>query len=260
MTVTTYPKRIVLSFCIGVALVCADRPMIGEETEGSGAPTAEQQLEEKLKSAFRATTVSVGEGGVATIVYDFESKNTDLTADWLPGIDQMERRVRWARGDEGTFRTVEHGIIIADHGIWMHKALWKNLTMSVRYLSMSALQGGHLLVAGFAYNKEKSIAGGNFGHQCVRLNGERLADKPIPEAFPGSVAEKEYNFGMELKDGVLYATKDGKHTADTEEKPKFLKDLSPGRAALVWKGRVNGFVFKITLEGTLDPEWLKTLK
>lgn len=222
------------------------------------AAKSELLTDEVLSEVFTATEASVDDRGRVTVVYDFESKNEDLLFDWSPDIDTTKSRIRWSRGLEGTWSTVEHGLVIADHGIFLHKAQWKDdVKVRVSYLSMAQSDKRDILSTVFVYDKGKRIVASNMGAQCMRLSKTlRPKGAPIPKSFPRCASSQKFTFGMEIADGVLHATRSDSRQVDTRSNDKFLAKLGPGKAGLAWRGRVNGFIFKVEIEGTLDLDWL----
>ncbi|MFQ5654808.1 MAG: hypothetical protein ACE5GW_08765, partial [Planctomycetota bacterium] len=213
-----------------------------------------------ISSTFHASSVEFPSEGRVRLIYDFDEQEEDLLLDWTPPIEKTNRRIRWSKSLEGTWSTVERAIVIADLGVWLHKGVWKeDVRMEIDYLSMSGTRSGDLCAVVYAYDKGKRLVGSNFGKQCVRLSKSlKLSGKPIPlKPWPMAAVEDRFTFGIKLEGGVLYSLRNGYSKADTAEKPKFLKKLSVGRVGIAFRGRVNGFIFKITIEGVPDPEWLK---
>ena len=212
----------------------------------------------RLKAIFQCSQLVMNDDGTITATYDFTTKEPGLTGAFSPPIEKTKQRIRWSRGYEGTFRTVEDGIVIADHGVWLHDAVWQDVRMNVDYLCMAGMKKGDVLAAVFLPTKGKRLYGANLGQQCVKLKPNvKLAAKPIPSQYPTAGAENRFQFGLEMKDEVLRATRNGRTTADTEDKKKFVKKAKTGQVGLAWRGMINGFVFKIEMTGRLDDAWLK---
>lgn len=215
-------------------------------------------LVDQLKSVFEASKLEVADDGTVTATYDFTTKDAGLLAAFSPPIEKTKQRIRWSRGLEGTWQTVEDGLIIADHGVWLHKAHWHDVSMEVDYLSMSAVKKGDVLAAVFLPKKGKRLYGANLGQQCVKLKPNvKLASRPIPTQPPVSSVNSRFEFGLEMKDETLTALRNGRPRASTADAPKFVKKAAVGQVGLAWRGTINGFVFKIKMTGKLDPVWVK---
>ncbi len=240
---------------VAIALLLLGPPGWGEDPPPKPGTYTEAE-QEKIRALFNATSANFDEDGRLSLTYDFQSMEDTLPGDWTPEMSTTKGKIRWARGIEGTRTTVEHGIVIADAASWFHKARWTELRLEVVYLSMSGTRKGDLLAAAFLFHKQKRTVGSNMGQQCVTIQNGKIAGTPNPKEPPGVVAEGKYTFGFELKDGVFHAQRDGKSKASSEGDAKFLRDLSPGHGGLVWNGTIQGFVFRVTLEGNLDPTWV----
>ena len=59
---------------------------------------------------------------------------------------------------------------------------------------------------------------------------------------------------MRMQDGVVSALRNGRVKASSEGDAKFAKDPEAGLVGLAWNGRVNGFVFRITIEDGDAPD------
>ncbi|MGE3166455.1 MAG: hypothetical protein AB7O52_16255 [Planctomycetota bacterium] len=221
---------------------------------GAGSLTAAER--EKLLAEFHATSATFEDDGRVCLVYDFEQRDLGIVEDFVPDMADTKRRVRWSQGYEGTFRTVENGIVIADHGTWMHEALWKSATLEVEYMSMAPYRRGDLLAAVFSYDKGRRTVGSNNGTQCVRLKGDQHAGKPHPAEPEMIESEKRFRFGMAVGDGTVTSLRNGRPTCDTKEFKNFVAKPTSGMVGLVWRGTINGFIFKVTIVGDLDPEWV----
>lgn len=230
----------------------------GSGTGGTGVTLDERQLN-SLKAAFCATSFKVNEeDATVTVTYDFSTKDATLLTVFNPPMEKTKNRIRWSRGYEGTWSTVEDGLVIADHGVWLHDAFWRDVTIEVDYLSMSAIKKGDVLAPVFLPKKGKKLYGANLGRQCVKLKPNvKLAARPIPRQFPTAAVHNRLQFGLKVQKQVVTALNNGRATADSSKDPKFLKKASAGQVGLAWRGTVNGFVFKITMTGKLDPEWVK---
>lgn len=246
---------------IGVCLISSvgaqpsppDKP---SEDPAPSRPSLTAEERSRLLQEFHATSATFTEDGRVCLVYDFEDRDFSIAEDFLPAMAETKRRVRWSQGYEGTFRTVESGIVIADHGTWMHEALWESATLDVEYMSMAPYRRGDLLAAVFAYDKGRRIVGSNNGTQCVRLRGNKHAGKPHPIEPESFDSEKRIQFGMTFHDGTLTSLRNGRPTCDTKEQKDFVSKPTSGMVGLLWRGTINGFIFKITIVGKLDPEWV----
>lgn len=253
---------LIATFVLGTsipALAQEKEPEEKEEEAVSSDAAAPQLDETAVLSHFRASSAELLEDGRVRLVYDFSSKDPNLLGDWSPEIKQTERRIRWSQGYEGTWTTVEDGLIIADHGIFIHNAHWAgDVDIQVDYLSMATPGKKDVLGAIYAWDKGRKIVGSQVGEQCVRLS-KNIAPRgrPIPaKELPQLVAEEKRTFGLRIREGIAEATRSGRVHASSEGNEKFTKGLDTGQTGLAWKGRVNGFIFKIVVEGKLCPEWI----
>jgi len=228
-------------------------------TEETRVPTPSFDRQ-KLASHFNASSAEWTSDGRLRLVYDFSTKELELLDDWAPKIAETKRRIRWSQGYEGTWTTVEDGLIIADQGTFVHQAVWDgDVELSVDYLSMSASAKNDVLAAVYIWNRGRSVVGSQLGDQCIRLS-RSLAPRgrPIPARTLTPIAvEDRLTFGVRMDHGVVSALRNGRVRASSEGDPKFVKKPGPGQVGLAWKGRVNGFVFKIVIEGRLDPDWVE---
>ncbi len=231
-----------------------------ESTDGKKAASPAPQFDEEvILNYLNATRGSIDDDGRIHLVYNFKTKENTLLADWSPKLSKAKRAIRWSRGYEGTWKTIEDGLIIADKGTFVHRARWDgDVEMSVDYLSVSIAGKRDLLAAVYAYDRGKRIIGSQVGEQCVRIRKNlSLLGRPIPEAPLSQIdCEKRIQFGMRLEDGVFSATNYGRETASSRDNERFLKKVTPGHVGLAWNGRINGFILSITLKGRLDPEWV----
>ncbi len=239
--------------------------ILAQKKGETGKPESEKKptlvpTQELLQSLFSATTIEILEDGRVRLIYDFETKEESLLGDWSPNIDTTQRRIRWSQGAEGTFSTVEDGLVIADQGLFLHKGQWSpDVKLEVDFLSMASTAKKDILAAIFTYDKRRRVVGSHLGGQCVRLSKSlKHKGKPIPARFSEPLPNSQkVTFGMLLQKDVLTALRGGSQIVDTAGNKKFLKKLGVGEVGLAWRGRINGFVFKIVIEGTLDPAWLE---
>ena len=230
-----------------------------KKAENSQASENSEATSEQLEVLFHATSSEVLEEGRVRLVYNFESKDGSLLQDWSPDIESTKRRIRWSQGMEGTFDTVEDGLVIADRGVFLHKGTWSpDVKVQVDYLSMANGAEKDLLATIYSYDRNKRIVGSQIGVQCVRLSKQlKRKGKAIPRRLTDLLpSSQKINFGMELKDEVFSSLRSGSKRADTAGEKKFLQKLQSGKVGLAWRGNVNGFIFKITIEGKLDHDWL----
>jgi len=264
--------RIILALAAALAVVAAlAAPAPAQEGAAGTAPKSPEASppaepaplildEAALQSYFQASALEITEAGRVKLTYDFSTKDSNLLVDWLPKIADTKRRIRWSMGLEGTFSTVEDGLIIADEGTFLHRAKWeKDVELTLDYLSMSGHDKNDLLAAVYLWDQGKQIVASQVGEQCLRL-AKNLAPKgkPIPAMPLGQLTgEERRSFGVRVRDGIVSALRGGSAVASSEGKPDFAKEIAAGQVGLAWRGRVNGFIFKITIEGKLNPEWVK---
>lgn len=248
------------------------------------APPAEPTEEEKAKAAaeaeaarllaakqkricelFAATKAEFDPQGQLVLTYDFSGGDQGIAADWGPGIEAFKKRVRWSRGWEGgSGNHWRDTIVVSEYGLWLHKAVWKEVAVDVQFQMLTEImKEGDLVAAVFAWDKNRKLAGSNIGEQCIRIDAAlKPTATPIPARYPVLHAAEERTFGLKLKDGVLAATQSGRAVVDTSKNDKFLSKLGPGHAGVAWRGDyMKGYLIKVVFSGTLDPEWLeKTLE
>jgi len=227
---------------------------VSPEAEKSTELTPRQRLILGLFSANRKTF----EKDRIHLEYEFESQNEDLVLDWLPALKNSRNRIRWLRGIEGTMTSVEHGICVSNSGEWYHKAVFlPDIEVKVELMSNAAYRAGSLLGPVFFSEKKRASIGATAGCQAICVRGYRLAKPPYPPDRNGVVmAADRQTFGYKYNGKVLEVYRDKARTADTSEVPKFTKGFDRGHAGLIWCGSVQAFVFKITIEGKLDPKWV----
>jgi hypothetical protein len=225
-----------------------------DDEPAAPAPTAEEQ---RLLGLFTASTKKIDKGRL-TLVYDFESQQKDLVFDWKPDFDEKNMRMRWARGIEGTATTVEHGIVIGDFGEWIHKGVFlaDGLEVTVDTLSVAQWKPGNVCGPVLFNEKKKQSLGVSAGFQCVVLRGFKLAKKPHPAKEQALTVNQRYTQGFKIARNVLEAYYGQKKMNDTVSLPKFTEGFDKGHVGLAWSGSVQSFVFKVTISGRLDPEWV----
>lgn len=206
--------------------------------------------EKAVLALFHATKKEFTEEGLLRLVYDYSTENENLLLDWKPDIATTKRRIRWAvRNDTG--------LMIAETGTHVHQAVWLDrFSMQVKGTSYAQMNRGAYRVAGIFDSKLKRVLGTNVGDQIVRLNGMKVT-AGMPRKFPKTAVEQKLDFGFELKDGIFRSKRGKAKLHDTSKKPSWTKKLVTGRMGLRWSGRTQMCLHEITLEGRIDPKWLK---
>jgi hypothetical protein len=232
-----------------------DKPPKEEEKE---KPT---EREKQVLALFTATQKSFQKGRIV-LTYKFENRrnrspNEELVEDWRPALDQTKMRIRWARGAEGTVTTVEHGILVGDFGEWIHKALFlPDLKMTVEMQSVAQFRPGTILAPTFYSEKKKKALGVTGGYQAVCLSGWKLSKPPFPKQEKPIPTNVRQTVGYSYNGRVLESYLNGKKTSDTSGSPKFTEGFDTGHAGLAWSGSVQSFIYQVTLDGRLDPDWI----
>ena len=264
--------RATRTFALGLLLILASPPVLPNPRPAEPAPqdpdgkpsTADKNLSERQKKIldlFSATRKSFKEGRLV-LEYDFETQNQDLPDDWQPALNPSNMRIRWARGLEGTYSTVEHGIVVGDYGEWIHKAVFlPEVEVEVDQLAVSQYKAGNIFAPVFYSDKKKLSLGANAGFQVVCLKGWKLAKQPLQKEERSTQANSRYPIGYKFKRGVFETYLRGKKQNDTSANPKYTAGFDSGHVGLAWSGSVQFFVFKVTIQGALDPAWIaKELK
>ena len=88
-----------------------------------GRAKEQVERENRILELFSSTSKKFN-GEAIELVYSFETKQEDLVSDWKPDMRPNDLRIRWSRGLEGTWTTVEDGIVLGDNGEWLHKAVF----------------------------------------------------------------------------------------------------------------------------------------
>lgn len=233
-------------------------PLAAEEP-APGANTPEPKLTERqkrIKELFKASSVKFDKD-LVVLEYSFESKDHSLTEDWTPALNPNVQRIRWSRGLEGTYSSVEDGIIVGDYGEWYHRAVFtNNVEVEVDLLPVSPYKSGNLMCAVLYNDKKKRSIGSNEGNQVVCLAGRKLAKAPVPKTEKAISANTRHKMGFALKGSVVEGRLNGKRSVDSSEQPKFAEGIDSGRVGLVWSGSIQYFIYKVTVRGKLDPAWL----
>jgi hypothetical protein len=230
------------------------------EMRGEEAPKPAGEVSERdarILELFSASQKSLKDGKLR-LVYNFESQRQDLPEDWLPALNPNDMRIRWLRGSEGTPTTVEHGICIGDYGEWMHEAVFlpDGLEVTVDLMNYSPHKPGSICGPVFFNDKKKMSLGASMGRQVVSLKGWKLAKAPHPKTAAPISAITRYKSGFKLHGGVFEAHFNGKKTADSTTLSKLTDGFDRGRVGLAWSGSVQSFIYSVTMEGSLDPEWV----
>ena len=211
--------------------------------------------QERILDLFEATDEQISADGTVQLVYDFESEERSLAADWFPTPQEsLAGKIRWSRDWEGRCRGATGGILIADEGQWFHSAVWQpDVRMELTYISFVGGRSGDLVAAVFAWSKKlRKRIGSNLGTQLVRVSGTRPKSKmgePPVIAF-----EEPHRFGLQLKDGLFTTLIDGQ-PREQADSTKSLKKLDRGQVGLVWSGTVSGIIPEMKINGKIDLDW-----
>ncbi len=237
------------------ALVTPIGDVEAKKKKSKSARLREQQA--TILKLFDASKKRFLSNGNLHLVYNFESETDSLTYDWIPSIEKTKSRVRWAReGEGGIF--IENGIIVSDFGEWYHKARFlRKVRCDVNVMHVSSFRPGTFLAAVYRDSKTKRSVGTNAGRQFVSLRGRRHACKPMPAKEPKLISNKRLSFGFRLTAKSLESTRRQKPVAKTEESRFLSKSGATGNVGLCWNGSVQSFVFKVVIEGKLDPKWVE---
>jgi len=226
------------------------------KAEKESAPSSER--EKRILELFTASRKSF-ESGKLVLEYNFESENQDLTADWSPPLAQTKNRIRWAGPGEGLAWTIEDGIVVADFGEWVHKAVFvADVRVTVDLASVSQPRQGTILAPMFYNEKKKRALGVTGGYQAVVLSGGKLAKPPHPKTERLIPSNLRHKVGYKFDGKAIESYNGDKKTSDTSENPRFTEGFDTGRVGLAWSGSVQCFIFSVRMEGRLDPDWVAT--
>jgi hypothetical protein len=226
------------------------------DPEEENKPPEVKARQKRIAELFKTPQVKFEKDKIV-LVYNFESKNQELPEDWLPAITPNNQRIRWARGLEGTYTSVEDGVIIGDFGEWIHTASFVgDIEMEVDLLPISPYKPGNIVAPVFYNEKKKRAIGANEGSQAVCLAARKHAKPPIPKTERTVTANERHRIGYVFDGKKLECRYNGKKQADTATVPKFTEGFETGHAGLIWSGSVQYFIFKVTIKGKLDPAWL----
>ena len=254
---------------LSLGLPASLRAQDGEEKEEEKAPAEKYSPDQReaIKQLFSASKIEFLKDGRIRIIYQYgrdyradrdedvgrAEEDESLLQDWSPPMESTKNRMRWVGRHEDDR---DGAIMIAEHGSWLHKAVWKDeLKMSFEMVCYSQMKRPDYLVAGIFDTKGKRGIGSNLGKQVLTLSGLK-AGKPAPKGYDPPSATREYTYGFHLKANEFSLTRNGKDIDITRSAKKY----KTFRAGLRWKGRIQACIHKIILEGTLDDKWLeKTL-
>jgi hypothetical protein len=237
----------------------------GEKTDGTDEESTSDfksakdlsESDRRILDLFKATEKRFEKDGKIYLRYDFERMKEDLVDDWSPDLKAAKNRVRWARRLEGTLTSIEHGIIVGDHGEWIHEAVFRSdVVVDVDFMCVSQHKPGNILGPVFWSEKKKQSIGANFGQQVMCLKGFKPAKPLYPPQQKPVLANTRQVMGFKYDGKVLEATTKKKRMADSEKVPKFADGMDTGHVGLAWNGAVQGFIFSVTIEGFLSPEWV----
>ena len=246
---------------IGAVLICAPRwRAAGQEEEpqleqpGSKPPNERDQ---RILDLFTASRKSFTKDGRLRLEYDFETKQQDLVEDWKPEMKPQVQRLRWSRGSEGTPSTVEDGIVIGDYGEWIHEAVFlaDGLEVTVDQMNVSPFKSGSIQAVVLYNEKKKLSLGVNAGAQAVVLKGSKFAKPPIPRNERTVTSCQRFKAGLRMRGTTLECVYEGRKQSDTADNLKFTDGFDRGRVGLAWSGSIQCWIFNVTMEGRLDPEW-----
>ena len=237
--------------------------------KGDGEQPEEKQVEEKfteaelaaIKALFSASQVEFTAKGRIRITYQYglgydpekdeglgkAEEDETLVEDWVPPMEKTRDRIRWVRSLD---YARNGGIIIAEQGTWLHKAVWSDLKMSFEMRNFAQTKNPGYVAAAIFDLKGRKAVGSNLGLQFLSLNGFAIT-RAAPRTYKAPHVRRQYTYGFVMKEGEFTVTRKGKKTVGAKQ-----RNLKRFRAGLRWKGRVQVCIHKIIFEGTLDDEWL----
>jgi len=236
-----------------------------EEEEGEDEPKLTER-QKKVLDLFHASSKSF-RGDRIVLEYDFESRNEDLTLDWLEGVDSaLNSRIHWATRAEMEYvedtagsRTVlmaNGAIVLADSGRWTHKAVFlPDLKMEVDLINVAHPRAGTVLGPAFYSVKKKTALCASNGNQPVCLKGSAIQGTP-PKAEKPLVLKALQKIAYSYNGKVLEISRNGKKVCDTAQTPKVTEGFDTGHAAMAWTGSVKCFLAGVSISGRLDPDWV----
>ncbi len=228
----------------------------GEDPEAPKEKGISSDREKRILELFTASRRSF-ENGKLVLEYNFESENQDLTDDWSPPLAQTKNRVRWARAGEGLATSIDDGIVIADFGEWIHKAVFvADLRVDIEIASVAQPRQGTILAPVFYNEKKKRALGVTGGYQAVVLSGGKSAKPPHPKTEKLIPSNLRHRVGYKFDGKVIESYTGDRKTSDTSDNPRFTEGFDSGRVGLAWSGSVQCFIFSVRMEGRLDPDWV----
>ena len=231
-----------------------------EQTPPTSKPT---EREKSVLALFNATSGGFKDGRIV-LVYYFQGKNEALVDDWSPSLDQTKQRVRWSGPGEGrsmvktatgaSYR--EGGIIVGDNGQWLHKAgFLSDVEVTVDHMSVAQPRAGAFVAPVFQNAKKKLSLGVANGYQAVCLRESKQSKPPHPKDDKPTPQRVRRTIGYRYNGKVLESYLNGKKTSDTAAVPRFTEGFDSGRVGIAWNS-IQCFVFKVTITGRLDPDWV----
>jgi hypothetical protein len=257
------PRTILLCGWL-LGLLCLQAPGQEPKEKGGGGKDARKQgkspeqleREKRILDLFSCTSKKM-DGDRIELVYAFETKQEDLVDDWKPALHPNNARIRWTRALEGTWTTLEDGIVLGDFGEWLHKAVFlPDIEVEVELQAASQHKAGNVMAPIFYNDKKKRALGSNNGSQVVYLAGGKHAKPAIPKQERAVTSNARFAVGYAFKGTTFEARLRGRKSADTTASPKYAEGFDRGRVGMGWSGSVQYFVFKVTIKGKLDPEWV----
>ncbi len=219
-----------------------------DETRPSGLTESE---EEAILRRFHATEESFTDKGRLRLVYDFQKQQGIVLKDWSPEIEKTDRRIRWSHRHRHTFRSA---LMVADHGIWIHRALWKSeVQIDMQGICYGQIKGPQYFSVGIVDPNGKKGIASNLGRQVLQLRGLKIGGAR-PRSFPETSVEQPLNFGA----GIDYEVFSTRQAEENTDHTKELRRFDRFRAAIFWNGdRVQVGIHKLIIEGRIDEDWLK---
>ena len=154
-------------------------------------------------------------------------------------------------------------MIIAEQGVFVHQARWKEVTFDVTFSTYSGTRKGDYIAAALAWDDGKRGVACNLGQAMFPLKKWRPSGKPVPRVFPLAMHRQRSQFGFDFRNGVFtcrsreqVATDDADQPIDTTKRAKWMKNVKAPQVGVLWKGRVQGYLDQMVIEGVPDPEWL----
>lgn len=208
--------------------------------------------QEAIEKLFNARMVDFGADGQITLMYFFSKTQDAVLKDFMPDIATTEKRIRWSQGSDQM-----SGLVIAEQGVFLHRALWKRVRLKATMVSRSSSRERDFLAAVYTSDKGKLCIGSNLGKQLVTLKNGRLSGTPQPAKLSATAFQQSLDFGLTFKDGVFTCLDNDVKSVDSAATPDLVKRLGPGQVGLMWSGSIKCFITGLIIEGELDPEWLK---